>query len=359
MKIVLAGGGTAGHVEPALAVARVYKERFPTAEIVLVGTPYGIENTLVPASGFTLAHIPKAPFPRRLSIAALVWPLHYLSAIRKSYTLTEGSSLVVGFGGYVSAPIYLAAFMRRIPFFIHEANAIAGLANRFGAFFAQATFVAYNSTREEYRRFKEATVVGIPLRTSIVNAAQLDGHQRAERRIRFLKELQLEDKETILVVGGSTGARSINSVIEDSLHSLLAKNIQVIHIVGVNNELPSAQPGYIPLSYLSEMADAYLASDIVIARGGAVTCVELGALGKHAVVIPLPVGNGEQKFNAEPLRKAGLAEVVDNNLFTRAWLLSNIDSLLKRSKEHVEPLPEFPLNSADLIVDRMAKELKS
>jgi UDP-N-acetylglucosamine--N-acetylmuramyl-(pentapeptide) pyrophosphoryl-undecaprenol N-acetylglucosamine transferase len=141
MKIVLAGAGTAGHIEPALAVADAWRKEFPQSEFEFVGTSTGLENILVTGAGYKLTTIPKVTLPRSLKPTGLLAPLKFGQALSKSLQIVNGAECVIGFGGYVSAPIYLAAAIRRIPFVIHEANAIPGWANKFGAFLGGAMAV--------------------------------------------------------------------------------------------------------------------------------------------------------------------------------------------------------------------------
>ena len=164
MKIVLAGAGTAGHIEPALAVADAWRKEFPASQFEFVGTSAGLENTLVTAAGYKLTSIPKVTLPRSLKPSGLLAPLRFGQALAKSVHIVKGAECVIGFGGYVSAPIYLAAAMRRIPFVIHEANAVPGWANKFGAFLGGAMAVG---KPVKGGKFKNAEVVGLPLKPVI------------------------------------------------------------------------------------------------------------------------------------------------------------------------------------------------
>ena len=358
MKIVLAGGGTAGHVEPALAVARELISRYPSCTLTFIGTNDGLEKTLVPQAGFQLSCITKAPFPRRLSLSAFKWPFRYFNTVWQSFRLVRGADAVIGFGGYVSAPVYMAAYLRRIPLFVHEANAKPGLANLLGARIARACMVAYASTRFNYESMRKAHIVGIPLRASIINLAHATKEVKAERRSHVLKEWGFQNRETILVVGGSSGSASMNAVIVKALDQFLKKGLQVVHVVGSKNELPLSQPGYLPLRYISNMADALVACDWVIARSGAVTCVELAVMDKFALLVPLSIGNGEQFFNAEPLVANGQAITVANQEFTDEWLIENLEHVQKMAqKGHFKHL-DFPTNSAELIVNIVFENLQ-
>lgn len=332
MKIVLAGAGTAGHIEPALAVADAWQKEFPTSKFEFVGTTTGLEKVLVTGAGYQLSTIPKVTLPRSLSPAVLMAPLRFGQALSKSLQIVSGADCVIGFGGYVSAPIYLAAALRRIPFVIHEANAIPGWANKFGAFLGGAMAVG---KPVKNGRFSSAEVVGLPLKSAI--SAALDTAKSDWPAARGAAKAKLgikSGKPLLLIMGGSQGSAAINSIVASSLTDLL-KDFEVLHSVGGKNELPLARAGYQPVSYIEDMATAYLAADLIIARSGAITCAEVNALGKFAIFIPLAIGNGEQARNADFLIEQGRAVIVSQSDFSAGWLKQNLSSTLAKSQEFV------------------------
>jgi len=328
--IIFAGGGTAGHVEPALSVAEQWMKENPADKCVFVGTTQGLETTLVPAAGFTLRTIKKVVLHRKVSLGALLLPLNLFQAVMQARIIIKGATLLIGFGGYVSAACYIAAKSCGVPIVIHEANARPGIANRLGALFTSALAV---STPVARTPFSHALITGMPLKssiTSIISRNETDWNlvrTASKRALGFDDALPL-----VLVVGGSQGSQVMNTVVAQSVASLLEKKIQVMHSLGRKNALPTAQSGYQPHSYIADMATAYLAADLVISRSGAVTCSEFEALGKYALFIPLAIGNGEQLPNAQHLAELGRAQVISQKEFTSPWLLSHIDSLLERSK---------------------------
>jgi len=332
MKIVLAGAGTAGHIEPALAVADAWRKEFPQSEFEFVGTAQGLENILVTGAGYKLTTIPKVTLPRSLNPVGLLAPFRFGQALTKSLQIVNGAECVIGFGGYVSAPIYLAAAMRRIPFVIHEANAIPGWANKFGAFLGGAMAVGKSV---KSGKFKGAEVVGLPLKPAI--SAALDvakGDWPAARNSAKAKLGVKSDKPLILIMGGSQGSAVINAIVASSLTNLLP-NFEILHSVGGKNQLPLAITGYQPVSYIEDMATAYLAADLVIGRSGAITCAEINALGKYAIFIPLAIGNGEQARNADFLIEQGRAVVVPQSDFNPEWLNDNLKRALAKSQDFV------------------------
>ena len=333
MKILFAGGGTAGHVEPALAVARAWMSVHPEDEISFLGTAYGLENTLIPAAGFTLHHIPKVAIARKLSPSLLKVPFQLLASISATRSILKDVDCAVGFGGYVSGPLYLAAFLTRTPFLIHEQNAHPGWANRMGARLTKNVALSFPVRNRE---FSKAELTGLPLRADVLtalstastdwNKARNEAKSAIASRFGFNPESPL-----IFIFGGSQGSLAINQVISESQQDLSKKGLSILHGVGKNNPVPSASDSYRALAYIEDMAQCYLAADLLISRSGAVTCAEAQALARYSLFIPLPIGNGEQALNAADLVSAGRAEVMRQDKFTAQWLVENIDALLQKS----------------------------
>ena len=321
---LLAGGGTAGHVNPMLAMADALRVREPDAQIVCVGTVEGLESSLVPARGFELVTIPRIPFPRlrglvRTSRNFLAgWP----KAVETITTLIHERNVdvVIGVGGYSAAPAYAAARKAGVPYVIHEANAKPGLANRWGARHTPYVGVTFAGTP-----LPHATIVGTPLRKEIEN---LD---IPAQRLAARKHFGLDANRPVLVVtSGSQGARSINTTIARSAAEIVAAGYQILHIVGQNK--PEAIPtlsGYFALDYCDRMDLALAAANLVVSRAGSATVSELSALGVPAVYVPYPVGNGEQRFNAAGVVKAGGGVLVEDARFTPDWVATTLIPLLR------------------------------
>lgn len=346
--IVLAGGGTAGHIEPALAVARAWKTANPDDQILFIGTNLGLENKLVPASGFNLIHIPKISITRKISLSWLRVPRDLLNAVLVSRRAIKGADLLIGFGGYVSAPPYLAAKFSGIPIVVHEANAKPGLANYLGSFLSSNLAVA---DAHHSGRFMNSLITGLPLRSDVAEAVAASHANFKVARLTAKKRLGFaEDAPLIFVMGGSQGSVAINSVIADAVPALLSKGISILHSVGHGNVLPNVNGAYRPVAYVDVMADAYLASDLVIARSGAVTCSEFRALGRYALFVPLPIGNGEQFHNASALISQKRAEIIDQSHFTSEYLALHIDELIAKSALSPIDGSDQDLAAADKIV---------
>ena len=320
-RYLLAGGGTAGHVNPLLAVADRLRRDQPDAEVLVLGTKEGLEARLVPQRGYELATIPKLPFPRRPNAAALRFPGEYRRSIATVRALIRdrGIDAVVGFGGYAAAPAYSAARREGVPLVLHEANARPGLANRLGARYTPWVGVAFEGTP-----LPHPTFVGMPLRVEI---EQLDA---AAVRPQAAAEFGLDpERPTLLVTGGSLGARRINQTVFARATELTAAGWQVLHIQGGRGEL--TDPGiehYRLLDYCDRMDLAFALTDVAVARAGAATVCEFAALGIPAVYVPFPIGNGEQRFNAAGVVEAGGGVLVDDAAFTPDWVDGDLLPLL-------------------------------
>jgi UDP-N-acetylglucosamine--N-acetylmuramyl-(pentapeptide) pyrophosphoryl-undecaprenol N-acetylglucosamine transferase len=325
MHVVLAGGGTAGHVEPLLNTADALKRRDPSIGATVLGTAEGLESRLVPLRGYELSVVPKVPLPRRPTVDLLRVPGRLRAAVKAAGRHLDevDAAVVVGFGGYVSVPAYLAARRRRTPVVVHEANARAGLANRLGARWAVAVAAAVEGTG-----LPDAHVIGLPLRQTI---AHLD---RGARRVDARAAFGLGDTPVLLVTGGSQGARRINTAVVEAAAALADAGVQVLQITGPRNveevrrALGDAPPTHHVLDYVDGMDSAYAAADLVLCRAGAMTCAELAAVGLPAVYVPLPIGNGEQALNARPTVDAGGGLLVDDAALDADWITDHVLPLL-------------------------------
>lgn len=321
LHVVVAGGGTAGHIEPALNLADALIARDSTITVSALGTARGLETTLVPARGYELDIIEPVPLPRAVNGQLLTLPSRVRASVRQTREVltSRHADVVVGFGGYVALPAYLAA-RKRIPIVVHEANAKAGLANRVGAKFTP--YVAETTPGS----LPEAELVGLPLRPAI---AELDrGARRAEGRDYF--ELPA-DGPVLFVFGGSQGARHINDAVVAAADSLAAAGIAVLHAVGSKNsdQRPASPPdGFVTVDYVDRMDLAYAAADMAVCRAGAMTVGELSAVGLPAAYVPLPVGNGEQRRNADPVINAGGGLVLADADVTAESLLSTVKPII-------------------------------
>lgn len=356
VRIVLAGGGTAGHVNPLLAVAKAIEVQCPTAKVSVIGTAEGLEAQLVPQAGLELDTIDKLPFPRKPTLDALYFPRRWQQQVQRvtSILRQRQADIVVGFGGYASAPVYWAAHQLGLPIAVHEQNAKAGMANKLGARWARYVGTAYEGTGIKVRDGAQIERVGLPLRPAIAQLSQQLTTSPNEARRHGALRLGLDpDRPILLVTGGSLGAASLNRAIAAAAKPLLGV-CQLVHLTGhgkdeavrsevvgqlgphVVNDLNPAHLGagdYHLAAYLERIDLAFACADVVVCRSGAGTVSELTALGLPAVYVPLPIGNGEQRFNAEPVVAAGGGMLVADHDLTCEWVSEQLPALISNQSK--------------------------
>jgi len=314
--VVIAGGGTGGHIEPAMALADALRRIDPEVRITCLGTERGLETKVIPARGYALDLIPAVPLPRSLTPALLRVPGKMIGAVQAAVDVLDRAeaSVVVGFGGYVATPGYLAARRRNIPIVVHEANPRPGLANRIGALLTRHVFIGQAGTR-----LRRATYIGIPIRSQIAALDRLALSDKARAHFGLRPDLPV-----LLVTGGSQGAASLNRAVIGAAESILSVGIQVLHIIGPRSGqtagVPHGDVPYVTIEYLDRMDLAYAAADFALCRAGAMTCAELTAVGLPAAYVPLPHGNGEQRLNALPVERAGGGLIVDDASLSHEWI---------------------------------------
>ena len=322
MKVLLAGGGTAGHTSPLLATADALRRLDPSAEVTALGTPRGLETRVVPEAGYPLELIPPVPMPRRPNADLARLPVRLRAAVKGALEVVDriGPDVVVGFGGYVSVPAYVAARRRHLPLVVHEGNALPGMANKLGARFTRHVATSFPGTP-----LPHAEYVGMPIRRMIstLDRAAL----REEARTHFGLD---PDRPTLLVTGGSQGARRINEAVTGAATALAEAGVQVLHVPGPKNAdvapagLPADAPPYVVVPYVDRM-DA--------------------AIGLPAVFVPLPIGNGEQDLNARPVVDAGGGLLVQDAALTPEWVAATVPALATDA----DRLASMSIAAADLI----------
>jgi UDP-N-acetylglucosamine--N-acetylmuramyl-(pentapeptide) pyrophosphoryl-undecaprenol N-acetylglucosamine transferase len=319
--VVLAGGGTGGHIYPLLAFADCLRRHQPDLRITCVGSAKGLEGDLIPAAGYELRQVPAHQLPRSVNLELARTPTRMVRSMRVARAVLDDvqADVVVGFGGYVAVPAYLAAWRRRTPIVVHEVNVPPGVANRLGMRFTSHVAVGFPHQPEASPLLKDARVVGVPLRTSIT------GLDRTGLRERARAHFGLDPhRPTILVSGGSQGARSVNRAMAAAAKAVSAAGIQVLHVIGARNEPVEIPPDlptpYVCVPYLNQMELGYAAADLLLGRGGAMTLAEVTAVGLPAVYVPLPYGNGEQRRNAAPVVEAGGGLLVNDADLTPEWI---------------------------------------
>lgn len=318
--VVLAGGGSGGHVNPLLATAAELAAR--GHRVTAVGTAEGLETELVPRAGVELRLVDRVPLPRRPNGAALRFPSAFRRATAQAAAILGDTQAdaVVGFGGYVSTPVYRAARKAGLPVVVHEANARPGFANKYGARFAAAVATSFPDTP-----LPRATVTGLPLRAQIRELAAAMGEPALRAQlVRDARESRgwAADAPVLLVTGGSLGAASLNAAVSQAIPALLRHGVHVIHVTGIGKDQEAQRAkgdlaadlrgAYEVVEYAHDMADALAAASAVLCRAGANTVSEVSALGLPALYVPLPIGNGEQALNAAASVAAGAAILIDD-----------------------------------------------
>jgi UDP-N-acetylglucosamine--N-acetylmuramyl-(pentapeptide) pyrophosphoryl-undecaprenol N-acetylglucosamine transferase len=347
MRVLLVGGGSAGHIEPALALADALRRMDPGAEVTCLGTERGLETRLIPLRGYPLELIPAVPMPRTVTPALLTVPGRLAGAVNAAAAALDRTraEVLVGFGGYVATPAYLAARRRKVPIVVHEANPRPGLANRIGARFTTHVFTGHPDTQ-----LRNGKYLGIPIRREIAELDRLAAGDKARAHFGLRPDLQV-----LLVTGGSQGARSLNTAVFSAAGWLSEAGVQVLHIIGPRNraEAAATEKGhsggqgrwagggvpYVATPYIDRMDLAYAAADFALCRAGAMTCAELTAVGLPAAYVPLPIGNGEQRLNALPIVQRGGGMLVSDADLTPEWIrdtllpvLVNIDQVADMSE---------------------------
>jgi UDP-N-acetylglucosamine--N-acetylmuramyl-(pentapeptide) pyrophosphoryl-undecaprenol N-acetylglucosamine transferase len=357
MRVVLAGGGSAGHVEPALALADALREADSSIQVTCLGTQRGLETRLVPLRGYELALIPAVPLPRSVTPQLLTVPGRLAGAVHATGKILDqvGADVLVGFGGYVATPAYLAAKRHNVPIVVHEANPLPGIANRLGARLTTHVFTGHPDTK-----LRNARYLGLPIRRQIADLDRfaLGDQARAHFGLR-------PDLPVLLVFGGSQGAKSLNRALAGAVDSIRAAGVQVLHVTGPKNAAEATGPvlastvlastvlasaglsnapgsgavPYVAVPYVDQMDLAYAAADFALCRAGANTCAELTAVGLPAAYVPLPIGNGEQRLNALPIVQRGGGLLVEDAELTADWIktsllpvLTNIDQVAGMSE---------------------------
>jgi UDP-N-acetylglucosamine--N-acetylmuramyl-(pentapeptide) pyrophosphoryl-undecaprenol N-acetylglucosamine transferase len=303
--------------------------------VTCLGTERGLETRLVPARGYDLELIPAVPMPRSLTPKYLTVPGRLASAIHQAGQVLEktGADVLVGFGGYVSGPAYLAAKRHNVPIVVHEANPMAGMANRLGARFTTHVYTSHPQTKKLRGEY-----IGLPIRREIADLDRLATGDRARAHFGLRTDMPV-----LLVTGGSQGARSLNRALAGAATDIRAAGVQILHVTGPKNigevvALPGAVP-YVAVPYIDRMDLAYSAADFVLCRAGAMTCAELTAVGLPAAYVPLPIGNGEQRLNAQPIVRNGGGLLVEDAELSAEWIrasllpvLTNVDRVVSMSE---------------------------
>ncbi|MDD4378236.1 MAG: undecaprenyldiphospho-muramoylpentapeptide beta-N-acetylglucosaminyltransferase [Eubacteriales bacterium] len=338
MKILFAGGGTAGHINPALAIAKYISERNPDWDILFIGTKVGLEKELIPKEGFNIRYITVKGFKRKLSLDNFkTTACLFLGMIQAKKILSEYKpDIVIGTGGYVSGPVVFMASIMKIPTLIHEQNVFPGVTVKILSRFADVVAISFEESKRYLKVSKRIIHTGNPIREEIL---------KADSEIsRFA--LGLNSKPFIVAFGGSLGADKINETLIEYIQYIYEKDdvqlmfgtgkkqyrqvMERLHELGINLK---KKPHIKVYPYIYNMDNALAAADLVVCRAGAITLSEITAIGKPSILIPSPnVTNNHQEYNARALEKQGASIVLTEDRLNGKMLYQQIETLLRDTK---------------------------
>jgi len=333
MRIVLTGGGTGGHIYPALAIGNQATEEDPDTSILYIGSPNGLESRIVPEHGIKFETVEITGFRRKLSMENIKTVMRFIRGVRRSKELLASfkPDVVVGTGGYVCGPVVYAAAKLGIPTLIHEQNADPGLTNKFLSRYASCVAVSFKESLPTFQKAKQVILTGNPCASNVV---------RANRDKGFASLGLSPNSRIVLMVGGSRGAKAMNDAMVDM--GPLLKQLPDVHFVFVTGEsyydqtmervkkvIPTLSNYVHVLPYLHNMPEVLAASTLVVSRSGASSLAEITALGIPSILIPSPnVTNNHQEANARSIADAGAAEMIIERNLTGKMLFERIRAIM-------------------------------
>lgn len=329
MRVLITGGGTGGHLFPALAVADTLVKLLPPPEILFVGSATGLEATAVPQAGYAFKGLPAMSLPRRFSLRLFQAGFANLRSLLKAREILDSwkPDVIFATGGFASAAILAAGWLARVPVILHEQNTVPGLTNRIASRFAREVHITYSASRCHFPRRGHLRLSGVPLREGIVQGS----------RGKALRLFRLEDdRRTILVFGGSQGAHKLNEAVADALPRFAARgDVQFVIQAGQKDHAwmldrcRGVQVRTWVRPFILNMGDAYAIADLVVCRAGALTLAELAGTGRPAILVPYPYATANhQTLNAEIPVDAGAAILIPDDELTGERLAAQILELL-------------------------------
>lgn len=338
MKYLISGGGTGGHINPGLAIAKEILKNEPDAEILFVGTKNGLESKLVPREGFEIRYIEVSGFKRKLSLDTFKTVFRLLKSFGEIRRIIKefNPDAVIGTGGYVCGPVVFSCALKKIPCLIHEQNAFPGVTNKILSRYVDAVAISFEDSRSRFKGKTRITLTGNPVRS------ELFSKERAESRV----NLNISNEMPLVVVfGGSLGAEHLNRCIVDMINQYAAEipyNLILAtgmkHYEKVVDLITAKLPPNIKVEpYLYNMGDVLAAADLAVCRGGAITVSELAALGVPSILVPSPfVAENHQEYNARALERKGAAVVILQNQLTSEILSGQIQKLITNKELRVK-----------------------
>lgn len=365
MKIVVSGGGTGGHIYPAVAIIEEFRRRDPEVKILYVGTEHGLENNIIPDLGINFKKIHVKGLPRKINKKSLIALKELFKGLRESKKIirTFQPDIVIGTGGYVSGPVLFAAARSKIFTVFHEQNSYPGITNKILSNYANLYFVTFKESIKHFKNNQNAVVSGNPIRNRFENMSS----DKKEDYNYFQLD---KDKKTVFSFGGSNGADSINQAVLKMLDMIKGDmDMQLIHVTGKNNyddfiEKAGLLPENIKVyPYMKEMDKAYNVSDLIITSSGAITLSEISYIGLASILIPKSyTTENHQEYNARVYEDNGAAKVILEKDLTAKNLYQDIKNIISsparlqemklESKKLAKP------NAAKIIVDEIYKRIR-
>ena len=334
MRVIIAGGGTGGHINPGIAIAKQIMQKYPGSDIRFIGTARGLETKLVPREGFKLELIKVKGFRRKLSLDTLVSIKEMFQGFWEAGNIIRKfkPDVVIGTGGYVCGPVLFNASMMRIPTLIHEQNAFPGVTNKILSRFVDAVAISFKESEQYFKNAKKLILTGNPVRSELLQVNRVSARQKIGIG---------KDKNLVVVMGGSLGAEKINDTVVEMIKTHYKSNDCNIMFGTGNSQYESVSkrieqvklPSLEVVPYIYDAANVYAAADLIVCRGGAITCSELAVLGVPSIMIPSPnVTANHQEHNARALEKQGASVVILERELKPDLLYNQITGMLKNKE---------------------------
>lgn len=359
MRVLLSGGGTAGHINPAISIADTIKKYQPDSIFKFVGTKNGMENVLVPKSGYEIDFIEVSGFKRSLTLKNIVAVMKAAKASIKCRKIIKEfkPDVVIGTGGYVSGPLLLAASKMKIPTLIHEQNVFAGLTSKMLSDKVDTVCISFEDSRKRFEKAKNVVLTGNPIRQELFELTYSDARKR----------IGIDQKPFIVAFGGSLGAKCINESMVEYIKRVKEDSCNILFATGdreydlVCNALGDInKKGIKTVKYIYNMNEVMQAADLIICRAGAITLSEINALGKPALLIPSPnVTDNHQYYNAKVLADNNAAVMIEEKDINGDVFCKTVDKLIS-DRTKLEKMGHCSksmgiLNSNDLIYNEIKK----
>lgn len=367
MRVIVAAAGTAGHINPGLAIANKIKKEEPNSEIIFIGTTRGLENDLVPRAGYGLKTIEAYGLSKQISIANFkkIWATLMATGKARRIIKEFKPDIIVGAGGYICGPVVWAASKEKIPVILHESNAFPGKAVKMLAPKAETVLISFEEARLRIPNAKKIVCTGTPVKIAKKEYSQ-------EEKTKILTSIGVnENKPIVLVFGGSQGAQKINEAIIGILENKMNKEYQIVWATGPkqfdiikeelenkNIDINNIENAKI-LPYIYNMEEIMNVSNIIVARSGAMTITEISNLGKPSILIPLPnVSQDHQLYNAKVLENVGAAKIILNNELTKNNLEDEIERIIKNPQLMHEMEEKAFSKSVKNVQEKIYEEIK-